>query len=314
MAEKRRPPKPTFKEAAHQVHQANLPRWRNAKHAAAWIRTLERFAFPAFGNMPVDQVTRADVLAVLTPIWGTLPETARRIRQRIRTVMRWAMAHGFVEYNVAGEAIEGALPPMPRVKDNLRALPYREVSEALKIVEESRSSSSARLCLEFTVLTAARSGEARGAVWSEIDLNQEVWTVPATRMKGGLQHRVPLSTAALNALTRAMEIRDGSDLVFPSPRRSGQPLSDMTLTKVLRDTGLAHLATVHGFRSTFRDWASENTSASHAAMELSLAHRVGSAVEQAYARSDLLEQRRELMDAWGEFVAGSVGRDQADWS
>ena len=314
VAEKRRPPKPTFKEAAHQVHQANLPRWRNAKHAAAWIRTLERFAFPAFGNMPVDQVTRADVLAVLTPIWGTLPETARRIRQRIRTVMRWAMAHGFVEYNVAGEAIEGALPPMPRVKDNLRALPYREVSEALKIVEESRSSSSARLCLEFTVLTAARSGEARGAVWSEIDLNQEVWTVPATRMKGGLQHRVPLSTAALNALTRAMEIRDGSDLVFPSPRRSGQPLSDMTLTKVLRDTGLAHLATVHGFRSTFRDWASENTSASHAAMELSLAHRVGSAVEQAYARSDLLEQRRELMDAWGEFVAGSVGRDQADWS
>ena len=305
VADKRRPPKPTFKEAAHQVHQANLPRWRNAKHAAAWIRTLERFAFPAFGNMPVDQVTRADVLAVLTPIWGTLPETARRIRQRIRTVMRWAMAHGFVEYNVAGEAIEGALPPMPRVKDNLRALPYREVSEALKIVEESRSSSSARLCLEFTVLTAARSGEARGAVWSEIDLNQEVWTVPGTRMKGGLQHRVPLSTAALNALTRAMEIRDGSDLVFPSPRRSGQPLSDMTLTKVLRDTGLAHLATVHGFRSTFRDWASENTTASHAAMELSLAHRVGSAVEQAYARSDLLEQRRELMDAWGEFASGT---------
>ena len=111
VAEKRRPPKPTFKEAAHQVHQANLPRWRNKKHAAAWIRTLERFAFPAFGNMPVDQVTRADVLAVLTPIWGTLPETARRVRQRIRTVMRWAMAHGFVEYNVAGEAIEGGATP-----------------------------------------------------------------------------------------------------------------------------------------------------------------------------------------------------------
>ena len=303
VAEKRRPPKPTFKEAAHQVHQANLPRWRNAKHAAAWIRTLERFAFPAFGNMPVDQVTRADVLAVLTPIWGTLPETARRVRQRIRTVMRWAMAHGFVEYNVAGEAIEGALPPMPKVKDHLRALYYREVSEAFKIVDESRSSPAARLCLEFTVLTAARSGEARGALWSEIDLDQALWTVPAARMKGGLQHRVPLSTAALDVLTRAMEIRDGLDLVFPSPIRSGQPLSDMTLTKVLRDNGLAHLATVHGFRSTFRDWASETTSASHAAMELSLAHRVGSEVEQAYARSDLLEQRRELLEAWGEFVS-----------
>ena len=311
VAEKRRPPKPTFKEAAHQVHQANLPRWRNKKHAAAWIRTLERFALPAFGNMPVDQVTRADVLAVLTPIWGTLPETARRVRQRIRTVMRWAMAHGFVEYNVAGEAIEGALPPMPRVKDNLRALPYREVSEAFKIVEESRASSAARLCLEFTVLTAARSGEARGALWCEIDLDQALWTVPAARMKGGLQHRVPLSTAALNVMARAMEIRDGSDLVFPSPRRSGQPLSDMTLTKVLRDTGLAHLATVHGFRSTFRDWASENTSASHAVMELSLAHRVGSAVEQAYARSDLLEQRRELIEAWGEFASG-VGEHTRD--
>lgn len=154
------------------------------------------------------------------------------------------------------------------------------------------------------MLTAARSGEARGAVWSEIDLGQAVWTVPATRMKGGLQHRVPLSKGALDVLKRARGHHDGSDLVFPSPRRSGQPLSDMTLTKVLRDTGLAHLATVHGFRSTFRDWASENTPASHAVMELSLAHRVGSAVEQAYARSDLLDQRRELMEAWNAFANG----------
>ena len=184
---------------------------------------MERFAFPAFGNMPVDQVTRADVLGVLTPIWGTLPETARRVRQRIRTVMRWAMAHGFVEYNVAGEAIEGALSPMPRVKDNLRALPYREVSEALKIVEESRSSAAARLCLEFTVLTAARSGEARGSLWSEMNLDQTLWIVPPARMKGGLQHRVPLSTAALHVLTRAMEIRDGSDLVFLRRDARGNP-------------------------------------------------------------------------------------------
>ena len=186
VAEKRRPPKPTFKEAAQQVHQANLPRWRNAKHGAAWIRTLERFAFPVFGNMPVDRVTRADVLAVLTPIWSSTPETARRVRQRIRAVMRWAMAHGFIENNPAGEAIDGALPPMPRVKDSLRAFPYREVSEALKIVEESRSSASARLCLRFTVLTAARSGEARGALWSEIDPDKALWTVPAARMKGRL--------------------------------------------------------------------------------------------------------------------------------
>ena len=311
VAEKRRPPKPTFKTAAHQVHQANLPRWRNPKHAAAWIRTLERFAFPAFGNMPVDQVTRADVLSVLTPIWGTLPETARRVRQRIRTVMRWAMAHGFIENNPAGEAIDGALPPMPRVKDSLRALPYREVSEALKIVEASRSSDSARLCLEFIVLTAARSGEARGALWNEMDLDQALWHVPAARMKGGLEHRVPLSTAALDVVARARKLHDGSDLVFPSPRRTGQPLSDMTLTKVLRDNGLSHLATVHGFRSTFRDWGSETEAASDRVLELALAHRPGNEVERAYARSDLLELRRPVMEAWGEFVCG-VGEGTTD--
>ena len=304
VAEKRRPPKPTFKTAAHQVHQANLPRWRNPKHAAAWIRTLERFAFPAFGNMPVDQIARADVLAVLTPIWSTTPETARRVRQRIRTVMRWAMAHGFIENNPAGEAIDGALPPMPRVKDSLRALPYREISEALKIVEASRSSDSARLCLEFIVLTAARSGEARGALWSEMDLDQALWHVPAARMKGGLEHRVPLSTAALDVVARARKLHDGSDLVFPSPRRTGQPLSDMTLTKVLRDNGLSHLATVHGFRSTFRDWGSETEEASDRVLELALAHRPGNEVERAYARSDLLELRRPVMEAWGEFVCG----------
>ena len=311
VAEKRRPPKPTFKEAARQVHQANLPRWRNAKHGAAWIRTLERFAFPVFGNMPVDRVTRADVLAVLTPIWSSTPETARRVRQRIRTVMRWAMAHGFVENNPAGEAIDGALPAMPRVKDSLRALPYQEVSEAFKIVEQSRSSASARLCLRFTVLTAARSGEARGALWSEMDPDKALWTVPAARMKGRLEHRVPLSRAALHVLSKAKELHDGSDLVFPSPRRTGQPLSDMTLTKVLRDNGLSHLATVHGFRSTFRDWGSETEAASDRVLELALAHRPGNEVERAYARSDLLELRRLVMEAWGEFVCG-VGEGTTD--
>jgi integrase len=193
---------------------------------------------------------------------------------------------------------------MPRVKDSLRALPYREVSEAFKIVEESRSSASARLCLQFTVLTAARSGEARGALWSEIDLDQALWTVPAARMKGRLDHRVPLSRAALHILSKAKELHDGSDLVFPSPRRTGQPLSDMTLTKVLRDNGLAHLATVHGFRSTFRDWGSDTEAESDNVLELALAHRPGNEVERAYARSDRLELRRPVMEAWGEFVTG----------
>ncbi len=312
VAEQRRPATPTFREAARQVHEANLPRWRNRKHAAAWLRTLERYSFPNMGNMPVDRVVRADVLAVLTPIWGSRPETARRVRQRIRTVMRWAMAHGFIENNPAGEAIDGALPPMPKLKAHLRALPYGEVGAALKIVDASQASLAAKLCLRFTILTAARSGETRGACWDEIDVAKALWTVPEERMKGGTEHRVPLSDAALAVLSEARKIHDGSDLVFPSPMRHGRTLSDMTLTKILRTTGLAERATVHGFRSAFRDWASENTSAAEAAMELSLAHRGGSSVQKAYARSDLLDQRRPLMEAWAEFVTGGSAGGESD--
>ena len=311
--EKRRSAIPTFREAARQTHQANLPRWRNQRHASSWLQTLERHTFPILGNMPVDRISRADVLEVLTPIWGgrpetAIPETARRVRQRIRTVMRWAMAHGFIESNPAGEAIDGALPPMPKLKAHLRALPYEEVAHALEVVDASQASLAAKFCLRFAVLTAARSGEARGALWDEVDLERALWTVSAGRMKGSLEHRVPLSDAALAVLREAAILRDGSGLIFPSPMRHGQPLSDMTLTKVLRATGLAKRATVHGFRSSFRDWAAECTSSAHAVMELSLAHRVGSAVEQAYARSDLLDQRRTLMNAWADFVTAGAGQ------
>ena len=304
LAEKRKPNVPTFAEAARQVHQAYLPRWRNEKHAVSWLQTLERHAFPKLGNITVDRMTKADILGVLTPIWGTRQETARRVRQRIRAVMRWAMAQGFIEINPAGEAIDGALPAMPKLKAHLRALPYREVQDALRIVDSSQASKSAKLCLRFAVLTAARSGEARGAMWSEVDLDQSLWTVPAERMKGRAEHRVPLSVPATVVLGEALQLQDRSDLVFPSPARPGRALSDMTLTKVLRATGLAERATVHGFRSTFRVWADECMSVPRAVKELSLAHRVGSDVEEAYARSDLLDLRRPLMDAWGEFVAG----------
>ena len=305
LAEKRKLRVPTFAEAAHQVHQAYLPRWRNKKHAISWLQTLERHAFPQLGNIPVDRITKADVLGVLTPIWGTRQETARRVRQRTRAVMRWAMAHGFIEINPAGEAIDGALPRMPKLKSHLRALPYREVQDALRVVEFSQASKSAKLCLAFTVLTAARSGEARGAAWSEIEFDEALWTVPGRRMKGGEDHRVPLSSAAMAILNEALSLQDDSDLVFPSPARPGHTLSDMTLTKVLRATGLADRATVHGFRSSFRDWADECMSVPRAVKELSLAHRVGSDVEEAYARSDLLDLRRPLMEAWAQFISSA---------
>ena len=214
------------------------------------------------------------------------------------------MAHGFVEHNVAGEAIDGALPPMPQVREHLRSLPYQEVGAALRTVEASNASLSARLCLRFVVLTAARSGEARGATWDEIELDAAEWRILGGRMKAGAEHRVPLSDAALAVLAQARPLREESDLVFPSPVAPGRPLSDMTLTKVLRTTGLADRATVHGFRSSFKVWCMERTDTPWAVSEAALAHTLGNMTEQAYARSDLFEKRRALMQRWADFVAG----------
>ena len=207
LSERRRPATPTFREAALTVHETNRPRWRSAKQTRNWIQTLERHAMPTLADIPVDRIGREEVLGVLTPIWTTRPETARRVRQRIRTVLRWSMAHGFVEHNVAGETIDGALPPMPQVKDHLRSLPYRDVAAALRIVEASGASLSARLCLRFVVLTAARSGEARGTTWEELDLDAREWRILGGRMKAGMEHRVPLSDAALAVLDRARPLR-----------------------------------------------------------------------------------------------------------
>jgi len=299
---KRKAAIPTFREAAEQTYEANRPRWRNGKHTVSWWQTLERHAFPILGDIPVDRIRREDVLQVLTPIWGVRMETARRVRQRIRTVLRWCMACGYVEHNVAGESIDGALPPMPRLKAHLRALPYQEVAVALATVDASGAALASKLCLRFLILTAARSGEARGATWDEIDEGASEWRIPGSRMKSGIDHRVPLSDAALKVLERARPLRDESVLIFPSSLKPCHPMSDMTLTQVLRKTGLADRTTVHGFRSAFRDWAAECTSAPHAVMELSLAHAVGSSVEQAYARSDLIERRRTLMQQWAHFV------------
>ena len=309
VADRRRERTPTFEEAARTVHELNMPRWKNGKHNAQWIATLETYAFPAFGKTALDRIERRDVLAVLTggkaPLWTTKPETARRVRQRIRSVFAWALAHDYVQANPAGEAIDAALPKMPRLGAHFRALPYADIPAALDTIEATGASMAAKQCLRFLILTAARSGEARGACWSEMDLDAREWRIPGPRMKAGQPHRVPLSDAALAVLREAAPFRDPDcDLVFPSPLKPGAMLSDMTLTKVLRDTGLADRATVHGFRSSFRDWAGECTDAPQAVMERALAHAVGNAVEQAYARSDLLERRRGLMDQWAAFVDG----------
>ena len=257
---------------------------------------------PTLGDSPLDRIDRTAVLRVLTPIWTTRPETARRVRQRMRTIFRWAMAHGFMDTNPAGEAIDGALPPMPKVKAHLRTLPYQEVGDALRTVGASQASLAAKLCFRFLVLTAARSGEARGATWDEMDLDGRVWRIPPERMKAGVEHRVPLSPQALCVLEQAAALCDESGLVFPSPQRRKSQMSDMTLTKVLRSVGLAERATVHGFRSSFKNWTLERTDTPWAASESALAHTLGNSTEQAYARSDVFERRRALTQLWADYL------------
>ena len=302
VADKRRSAMPTFSEAAYTVHEANKPRWRNGSHTSAWIQTLERHAFPKIGSKGIDKIARTDVLDVLTPIWSTRPETSRRVRQRMRTIFRWAMANELIETNPAGEAIDGALPSMPKVKAHLRALPYQEVGSALKTVDASQTSLAAKRCLRFLVLTAARSGEARGATWDEIDLDSATWAIPTSRMKAGVEHRVPLSDQALDVLTLAQQLEDGSGLCFPSPLRPGRMLSDMTMTNILRKSGLADRATVHGFRTSFKTWTMEQADTPWAVGEAALAHQLGGSVEQAYARSDLFDRRRVLMQKWADYL------------
>ena len=308
LARKRRPDTPTFREASEHALEANRPRWRNPKTTDNWIATMDKYVHPVFGDRRVDQIGREDVLRVLTPIWTAKPEIGRKVRQRIRATLAWAQAHGHVEHNLAGDAIDGALPSLPAVKAHFRALPYREVGAALETIEASRASVSAKACLRFVVLTACRSGEARLATWDEIDLEAREWRIPASRMKAAVEHRVPLADATLDALESVRRLRSPASLLFPSPSRPAKTLSDMTLTKILRDTGLADRATVHGFRSAFRTWASERTSVPHAVCEMALAHRVGSDVERSYARSDLFEKRRGLMDQWATYVTGGGAR------
>ncbi len=301
LADKRRANAPRFREAAQNTWESLRPRWRNEKVAANWLQQLERHAMKRLGNLPVNQIDREDVLAVLTPIWGGKQETARRVRRYIRATLDWCLAHGFVETNVAGDSINGALPRMAAVKAHYKALPYGEVSEVLQAVEASGASSTVRLALQFLIFTAARSGEVRGAVWSEIDSGKRVWKIPGERMKAGAEHRVPLSGPAVEIIKRAKKLNKDGELVFPSPVRRDCPISDATLSKLLRSTGVAGEATVHGFRSTFRDWCAD-TGKPRELAEAALAHTVGG-VEGAYFRSDLFERRRELMDDWAEYLA-----------
>ncbi len=294
---------PTFEEAAKAVHEGHRPSWRNEKHAAQFLTTLETYVFPHFGKVKVSEVTPSDVLAALGPIWLEKPETARRVRQRIGTIMKWAIAKGWRKDNPT-DAIAMALPKHSRAATHRKALPYSEVAGCLAAVRASRAGRATKLAMELLVLTACRSGEARLAQWSEVDLDRAEWVIPAARMKAKKAHRVPLSPPAVAVLAAAQALDDGGVFVFPGTRK-GKPLSDMTLSKLIKELGFK--ADVHGFRTSFRTWAQEQTTFPHEVAEFALAHVTKDKTEAAYARSDLFEKRRKLMTDWAEYLARQQG-------
>ena len=291
---------PTFKEAAEAVIAMHEPNWRSPKSGPQWRASLETYAYPTIGKLPVSEITPGHVMAVLEPIWNEKRETAKRVKQRVSAICRWAVAQGHRTDDPAGIVIDSALPRNGVERRHMPALPYDEVADCIARVKASkRASASSKLALEFLILTAARSAEVRKATWVEFDLEGALWTLPAERMKANREHRVPLSSRALEVLTDAAGLSDGSELVFPGARR-GRPLSENTHAKLLRDLGFD--AVTHGFRSSFRDWASEQTNTPHAVMEAALAHTVRNKAEAAYARSDLFERRRVLMEGWAQYV------------
>ena len=289
---------PTFAEAVEKVIAMHRPSWRpGGESEADWRRTLGNYAVPRLGQMQVDGITSADVMAVLQPIWSEKAVTASRVRQRIGAVMRWAVAQGYRADNPAGDAITAALPRNGRQSRHFKALPHGKVAEALATVRGSTGADGVRLSLEFIVLTAARSGEVRGACWDEIDVEAAVWTVPGSRTKTGREHRIPLSRPALEVLEEAREALGGDPVFRVAPARRRPLSSGVWRVLLLR---LKIDATVHGFRSSFRDWCGE-TGVPREVAEACLAHTIRNQAEAAYARSDLLERRREVMEAWAEY-------------
>lgn len=294
----------TFEEAARQVHANLLPTWRNVKHAETWLATVENHACRQFGKRPIETIGTADVLGVLTPIWTEKHETAKRLKQRLASIFDWAKGAGHYPHENPVNGVKKALPTVKRRPEHMASMHWQDVPAFMADLAQ-REGVSART-LEFLILTATRSGEARGARWSEIE--GDVWTIPGERMKQGVPHRVPLAAEALRVLERMKGL--GGDLIFPSqkrgPRGEARPQSVMVFKALLKRMGRDGF-TVHGFRSTFRDWCSESARAEREVAEAALSHSLGNEVERAYARSDLFERRRTLMDAWGRFATGKAG-------
>ena len=293
---------PSFEEVARQVHIDRMPTWKNAKHGQQWINTLRDYAFPKIGRMPIDSIGQPEVMMCLSPIWTEKYETAKRLAQRIKTVLDVARSKGFRSGENPVTAIKdaGSLPKVKAKPKHHMAMHWNDVP-AFYTVLKSRNAMAAK-ALMFTCLTGSRTGEVLGMRWAEIDFEELLWTCPAERMKTGEVHRVPLTNEMIAVLEPLKTLK--SDYVFEGQKRH-KPLSNMSMLMLLRRMEVDGV-TVHGFRSTFRDWASEVAEVPREVAEKSLAHAVGSSVERSYARSDLLDRRRDLMERWSRFVASEV--------
>jgi integrase len=295
----------TFDAAAEACIKAKAPEWSNSKHAAQWTTTLTTYASPHIGGMPVSDVTVDDVLRILEPIWTTKTETATRVRQRIETVLDWSAARGY-RFGLNPASLKGnlaqLLPRPSKIKrvEHHPALPFKEVNRFVTSLRQRPGVSA--IALEFLILTAARTGEVINASWSEIDLTEKLWTIPASRMKAKREHRVPLCNRACQILVD-LKATATSDYIFPGQSlRQSKPMSSAAMLELIRGINAYKTYVPHGFRSTFRDWASETTNHSHETIELALAHAIRNKVEAAYRRGDLLNKRRNLMEAWAAYV------------
>ena len=288
---------PTFASALDSVIEIHAPNWRNPKTARQWRSSLETHAAPLMG-MSVSEVSTADVMACMAAMAGK-KDIAVKVKQRVGLVMKWAIAQGFRPDNPTGDTLTAAMPKSGQRTEHHRALPFADVAAAIATIRETDAWPTTKLAFEFLTLTATRSGEVRQAQWTEIDFETATCTIPGDKMKTGRDHRIPLSNQAMDVLRQARELADDSGLIFPSPR--GKALSDATISKLVRENGIACVP--HGMRTSFRMWAAESTDVPREVCEFALAHVVGSAAEQAYQRSDLFERRRELMTLWADFVS-----------
>jgi integrase len=293
----------TFKQCAEGFIKDNEASWTSARHRQEWVGSLVRLVYPTLGSLPVAAIDTPLVLKALKPIWEKTPETASRVRGRIENVLGWATVHHYRAVdNPArwGGLLEHALPARSKIAkvEHHAALPYGEIGAFMAKLRED--SGVAAACLQFITLTAARLDEARSATWDEIDLPNRIWIVPARRMKADKEHRVPLSAGAVTVLEQMQEIRQ-NDYVFPG-RLEGRPIGDNTIWRLAKEAAGSDI-TIHGLRSSFRDWAAERTSFPREVAELALAHSIPNAVEAAYRRGDLFEKRRKLMDAWAAYCA-----------